>query len=248
MVLQVFADESGTHPGAGALVLAGYLANTSQWAAFSDEWDAVKAMVPKVEDFKMSEFVKLADTTMRNQRLRMLNSVVKNHVQSFISVVVPHAAVKTVVDLFPTDVRVGMKKITPYKMAWISILRPTFLSKGEPIDFIFDEQVMEKTALLEAYEEIIDKAAPEVRKRMGVLPKFERDNDFPPLQAADMLAWLRRNDWEAANEGRERFEHPWPPTENIFGLETIYDEAQLRKIIEPNIAVLTEEYRQQNSR
>jgi hypothetical protein len=66
----------------------------------------------------------------------------------------------------------------------------------EPIDFIFDNQ-NEKTAILNGWDLYRASAPERIHKLLGAMPRFEDDEQFLPLQAADMLAWWCRK-WEKA--------------------------------------------------
>src|SRR5271165_6315742 len=55
MVLQVAADDSGSEPQQPFFVLAGFCAQASVWADFSDAWDEALKLPPRLESFKMAE-------------------------------------------------------------------------------------------------------------------------------------------------------------------------------------------------
>ena len=77
----------------------------------------------------------------------------------------------------------------------------------EKIDFIFDDQVMEKTQLLESWDMIVGELEPEERPFAGKTPIFRDDHEVLP-QAGDMLAWLERNRWEHMNGISEAYIPP----------------------------------------
>ena len=65
----------------------------------------------------------------------------------------------------------------------------------EPIDFIFDQRG-EKEQVGDPVSEVFKTMCdPAIRDRVGNEPRFERDEDFLPLQAADLLAWHVRKHW-----------------------------------------------------
>jgi hypothetical protein len=61
----------------------------------------------------------------------------------------------------------------------------------EQVDFILDNKV-EKTPILEAWDEYLDKAGDTIRSRFGATPRFENDLQFEALQTADLWAWWVR--------------------------------------------------------
>jgi hypothetical protein len=66
---------------------------------------------------------------------------------------------------------------------------------NEKVDFIFDER-NEKRPILEAWDEILENLEEDTRSRFGATPRFENDQVFLPLQAADFWAWWVREWYE----------------------------------------------------
>jgi hypothetical protein len=73
-----------------------------------------------------------------------------------------------------------------------------FIPVDKSVDFYFDEQTQKKV-IRSVWAEIIEKRAPEVRELYGSEPKFENDEIFLPLQAADFWAWWIRKGHENGN-------------------------------------------------
>jgi uncharacterized protein DUF3800 len=65
----------------------------------------------------------------------------------------------------------------------------------EKVEFIFDNQG-EKAAILAAWDDYIALRDGAVRGYYGTHPRFEDDQDFLPLQAADLWAWWVREWYE----------------------------------------------------
>lgn len=78
------------------------------------------------------------------------------------------------------------------------------LPLDEKVDFIFDNQ-SEKSHILTAWDAIVAGHLDQVKERFGATPRFEDDQEFLPLQAADFWAW-----WV-----REWFEEDSPPTPEV---------------------------------
>ena len=87
----------------------------------------------------------------------------------------------------------------PYVFAHRAILGATLqyqkeMDLNEPIDFIFDEFSQKKHIQL-GWEMFAATRPPELRELLGREPRFESDDEFLPLQAADMLARHAREHW-----------------------------------------------------
>ena len=59
------------------------------------------------------------------------------------------------------------------------------------INFYFDERA-EKKVIFSTWDEYMKKRPDNLRELYGTTPKFEDDNDFLPLQAADFWVWWVR--------------------------------------------------------
>jgi hypothetical protein len=51
MVWQVYADESGKEQQSEVFVLAGWLADSTAWASFSEDWKCVLSEPPTIQIF-----------------------------------------------------------------------------------------------------------------------------------------------------------------------------------------------------
>lgn len=65
----------------------------------------------------------------------------------------------------------------------------------EKVDFIFDNR-MEKSFILAGWEDMVKVQDEEIQKHYGATPRFEDDQEFLPLQAADLWAWWVREWYE----------------------------------------------------
>jgi hypothetical protein len=76
---------------------------------------------------------------------------------------------------------------------------PQFISRLTPpdkvIDFYFDEH-SSKSAIISVWDEFVATRLEHVRQLYGATPRFENDDDFLPLQAADFWAWWVRKGFE----------------------------------------------------
>ena len=209
MILQAFIDDS--YVANGCFVLAGYIAEAGSWAKFAAEWEE---MLPYgtlnkngKHHFKMNEMAANSD---RMKRLPGFIRIIENHVLMSISIKVDisqmqHARNRIWVPGIPI-IYDGVF-LSPYMLLFGSMLDILWIRRDqigslipwigkEKIDFIFDNQA-EKSAILAAWELHLSNRPPSYREFLGATPRFEDDQDFLPLQAADCLAWWTRK-WEMA--------------------------------------------------
>jgi hypothetical protein len=85
----------------------------------------------------------------------------------------------------------------------------------EPIDWIFDRQVMLETKV-QAEWEVFQAATVTPKRLIGEMPVFKNDEEFLPLQSADMLAWRVLKSVELGEDplkhlfiGEGKLELPW---------------------------------------
>jgi hypothetical protein len=79
----------------------------------------------------------------------------------------------------------------------------------DQIDFIFDTLGGEsKTLLIREYERFKSLAPLEFQQIAPKIPRFECEQEFKPLQAADMIAWLARRHFFDQARGHDPVEGP----------------------------------------
>jgi hypothetical protein len=216
MVLQAVMDDSGgfheiKNP---VFVLAGFLADSSAWAVFSDEWQAALNGPPRLEYFKMSEAKALNgqfdgwDRNLVDLKLDDLVAIIKKHAFLRMSVSVDKESFNSIIrNSFYVNRTHNMNE--PYYIAFQRIilmmpaaqaLRPDiFGNTAQPIDFIFDGQDEIGSDAQQAWHEIkqsCQQAAQagrtDFRPYLGKRPDFQNEKEFVALQAADFYAWQVR--------------------------------------------------------
>lgn len=245
LVLRAFMDGSGGRNHSGALVLAGYVSTVDKWLAFSKEWQLILEMPLRLRYFKMNEAVNLKSEfadwseSRRDERLRLFYGAIEQHVEFFLICIIPFVEFDKAVGKLPPF------GFHPYYLAWAAIMgqiRKHQASFGitEKIDFVFDEEVMEKSVLLKNWCDMISATPPEESQFVGSTPVFEDDEDFLPIQAADLIAWIQRNRWQASNEGVSLYIPCWAEKRDIPGMIITYDEASIGRVLRPAARRLTE--------
>jgi hypothetical protein len=258
MVLQAFIDDS--YSPDGTFVLGGHIATAEAWAKFSEEWEQLLPLGTLAPNgkyhFKMAE---MAATPERMARVPAFFRVIEKHVLLSLHVKV-HLA-----DMERAKARIWVPRKTidwgffqkPYLVAWRGLLdhvhgeasRPTIeqvLPRGEKIDFIFDEQT-EKKVILPIWDEFAETRPDSYRETLGSMPRFENDQEFLPLQAADFWAWWSRKwyaDGTPEKHDKMSFGHWKVQRLDYPRLSITYDEDGLVKMLTgllrgeyPNISV-----------
>jgi hypothetical protein len=198
--IQAFIDDSGGSAEQGpALVLAGWMASAEAWTAFSREWTACLNQPPRIRRFKMSDAAGSRGSgdfsgvsqEFRNFKMRKLAEIIARYaIASFVCWI----------DLAGHASTYGkeLEPLTPYHVIFhtvIGAITHELISRGhrERCEIIFDDQGAIGKRARDWYPllcECLD--SPEERAVLPVEPLFRSDDEFLPLQAADMLAWLAR--------------------------------------------------------
>lgn len=201
MPTQAFVDESGIDGQGPFLVFAGLIGQAEDWARFSADWRAVLDMEPKIPVFRMHDAAACRGAfrgwswKARDKRLRQLVDVIARH---------PLMAIHCTMDIvgFTSVIRDQHRKPLNQMYFWpfhmiIMAVAHELLERGEAqrFEIIFDENAMFGNhakrwfPITKAMTEAID---PEMSAVLPVEPMFKADDEFLPLQAADLLAWFLR--------------------------------------------------------
>ena len=202
-MLQAFFDESYDDD---IFVMAGWVASAKAWTAFSDEWQQFLDMKPSIGYFKMREAFnyqgefKWWGEKSRNEKVRLLMGCISDHASLAVSCYMPHRKYKEIFDGVVVD-----PEITPYAFTLENIIKgladhQEALGFHEKIDFIFDNEVMEKESIQREWASFKE-VNPEIAHLLGDEPQFRDDMNWKPLQAADMLAGLVRDNRERVLKG-----------------------------------------------
>ena len=194
-MIQAFVDESGIDASGPFLVLVGVIGKAEEWLALSDEWQAVLERPPKIEVFKMKE---AANSRRMASKLRELAPVMNAH---------PFTIIYTATDLAGFDeVMAGLKKplSDPYffpfhSMIWSTCFELLDQQQAERFEIIFDEQMIFGPRAKSWYPMVKELIDHEIREIMPVEPMFKTDDEFIPLQVADIFAWLLRREFSGLN-------------------------------------------------
>ena len=199
-MLKAFIDDSGMNQPPVS-VLAGWVAPAAQWAAFSDYWDKILRMSPRIRylefdeamNFK-NEFFGMSESS-RNEKLNLLVGALEEFNPLGVATVIPHDTFHKFFGKNDSGVLRHPYAISFYQI--ISRLYRHYSSVGavQKIEFVFDEQADQYDRVMEGWRLFVDHASPEHKQMIGSRPAFVSDMDVKPLQAADLHAgWVRRLD------------------------------------------------------
>jgi hypothetical protein len=238
MILNAYIDESEDD---AAFVMAGYVASAEEWAKFSDDWDAALTAAPAVPFLKTSEVMKSPprgpfwglSSEERDEKLRLLYSVIDKYVFFEVSSVVLMEPLKRIFSDFPKQAS------NPYYYGLVSLIdgvirRQIECGMKERIDFIFDERPMEQSKLLSVWDAAVHDSPEYVKSMIGSTPDFKKDtgpDGLRPLQAADLEVWWLRRRWLEKLRGLPRLEYPWDPAA-IPAVMSFSGEAELKAMHE----------------
>lgn len=232
MALQAFIDDSADGLRQKVFTLAGYIATAEAWAAFSKEWEK------HLEDCRIKAF-KLSDMpSSQPEIIASFYRIIERHdIPASVDCALDISVWQKVVAEIPWPSKAdNLRRMmeNPYFIVSKMIMRGLFdfaekMGFNEPIDLIFDDQVGEKGIVLEAWDFFKASMSPDKQKFIGGYPQFQKDEDFKPLQAADLIAGYVRRSIE---QGRDSLKGedilPWKCQKKIGRLVIRFTEDQLR--------------------
>jgi hypothetical protein len=201
MVIQAFVDDSGSKGSTPHFVLAGLVGSSASWAEFSDEWALVLKEAPAIRIFKMKEAAGLTgqfrgmSAPQRDDKLRALARVINRY---------PKITTYSIIDLeahSKTWAHRPRPHSEPYFWPYwntITAVCHELYDRGwrERFEIIYDVDVIfgpRARIWYPVIRRIMEEQHPEQAKILPVDPMFKTDDEFLPIQAADMFAWCYRN-------------------------------------------------------
>jgi hypothetical protein len=206
VVLRAYIDDS--YKQGGPFVLGGYVAHVDAWASFTKEWEALLPTAYRGPSgkfrFKMSEMA-----GRRMDRVGAFYSVIERHVTASLHCkidAVDLARAKNRIwsdnvqlhwgvpsEIFPLTFSRLIKNFHNHRYN-NPIMREIF-SLDHKVDFFFDKQTG-SDLILDQWDSFVESSPREVKKMYGDKPRFEDDDEFLPIQAADFWAWWARHGYE----------------------------------------------------
>ena len=230
VMLKYFADDSGSHTSQNGLyVLAGYLMEERRWEDFADLWDAqlkrpnffpikycrmtnaLEGDGPFVgirEEFRKRKVSDLAGVINEchptaigcTMSWKNYNSIVKGNVDPRLDN--PYAILFFQVMKGVAELQIKFNDEVPEEIKK-EIERETGVEIAiKPVEFIFDDQGPAGDQCLRWWGSLRAKVGVHSTV-IGNTPQFKDDRLLLPLQAADMLAWHIRREFEYPHENRK---------------------------------------------
>lgn len=211
-VLRAYVDDSGKENDSYSMVLAGYIASVETWEMFSIDWKKILESYGlknfhMVEAWRLGRSYRKLGPIRRNALLTALVECISDHVE--------HAFVLSM-DTESYRHWYGRKEFPdidatrPYLLGFhgmLTMISDYVYNRRDDCDFtiVYDEQGGESAArVLDAVQTLRDVAKQHGRDTMRIpTPQFMSDDSVPPLQAADLLAWLCRRKNHNYRDGKE---------------------------------------------
>lgn len=213
MSVQIFVDDSGGKGQPSPAVLAGVLATAEAWMGFADDWRAALAADPPIRRSKMAEAADLKNAfggmseEQRDRKLTQLAAVTRLHQ--------PMSVFRASIDLDAFAETAAPATTPPLSHPYFHLILRNAVASCHPLalchhterfSIVFDEQRIYESRVRLWYPVFLDHLD-RLAEREGVSsiwartrrilpaePVFCTDDEAMPLQCADLLAWLLRND------------------------------------------------------
>ncbi len=214
MPMQAYVDESGDKGQGDWLTVVGLIARAEDWAMFADEWRSVLNQTPAIKAWHMHKAVNLQgefrrwSSQERDDRLHQLSNVVNRYQITALhsSVNIP-AYMEFMAPLIDIPFSIRRKKSSarraiheqPYWMCFHTMVMAVcydLIDKGvtERFEIIFDEKRTIGPRVKAWYPAMRTFMEPHEDAIMPIEPMFRDDEEFVPLQCADILAWILHRD------------------------------------------------------
>ena len=240
LALQVYVDDSGAKGQESPAVLAGLLTTAEEWMAFAEDWSVVLARTPMIGRFKMDEaagldgpFYRLS-ATERDDKLRELATVVVlHHPTVFRASIDLESFAQTLAPLVESPLNEPYFQLF-FAMIWRVTYQLAICHNTERFEIIFDRQVMHEQKVKFWYPVFVDHiqrlAADQgpasiwaaARALLPEEPVFRTDDEFMPLQCADLFAWLLRSEMLGQQHRFGWLRPELPPVSSAVDLNSDY--------------------------
>jgi hypothetical protein len=207
-VIQVAIDDSNRgQEDSPAFVLAGFMGRAENWADFADDWQGCLEEDPPIPLLKGRDAINLEKhfkgwtEDERDARLLRFIEIISGHVFASIRLAIR----KSDFDRILKQPSGAMKKM--YALPTSALVTRTLdfaldRKMGQTFEFVFDTNIMSPNQLRNMYKGAI---ADLPYKAARIIKGFRHDTDdnFYPIQAADLFASYVRDELLALSEGRE---------------------------------------------
>jgi Protein of unknown function (DUF3800) len=195
-MLQACFDDSGKDTESPVFLIAGYFASVDDLRDLGAAWQQLLAKAPHLKYIKGYEAFGLNgeftgwSTEARDRRLLEFVSLIGKYSNKGIAFVIDKDSFSLIRQLRDDD---GISFRDPQEFAFVMSLSafsqfvPDFGDSS--VDIVFDRDLVSRKQAGRAYRRIFDNWPSDITSRFASRePHFEDDKEFPPLQAADLLA------------------------------------------------------------
>ena len=196
-MLNVYTDDSGKGQPP-VFVLAGYVSHVDRWKQFSVAWAEVCGRPPSIAYLKMHDAMTLGgefrgwEKRARDDKLLSLSLVINRFSEYGVALQISSQDFR---DVFRG--KISRSWDHEYYFASQQIMRMVLDKElasrpTEQVSFIFDEQGRIKQDVEILWHGMKLSLPPVMRRHLGNAPIWSTEQEMPPLQASDMLAWTVR--------------------------------------------------------
>jgi hypothetical protein len=208
MLLQSYADDSGSDPQSHTFVLGGLIALPTEWVAFTEDWQtALDSGTIKIDYFKMSEAMSLQGQF--SMRRGWTDAARDAKVTELVEIIVKRTRYGAWVSMRQEDFRNYFQSIPlpernittdaphTYMITQFIAALCAHADKNRAdcsFEFVFDDQLGVDVEIALWWPHLKVLAAQQGWARyVGPAPVFRDEKCALPLQAADLFAWEHRN-------------------------------------------------------
>lgn len=207
---QAFMDESQSTE---EFILGGYIQTAKVWAEFALDWEKLLPFGTKAKNGKFHFHMTELNYVGRSADAEKFYEIIDKHELYAVSFRMNLADLRDAISIVerrfaPHGIEIDWGRWSnPYYLSFRLFLDGFHEHRAaieedfpltEKIDFYFDTR-SEEIPILQAWSEVRAKMPEEIEQRYGANPRFENDQDFLGLQAADLWAWWVRTWYEEDN-------------------------------------------------
>lgn len=193
MALRAYFDESGMNQSDPALVISGFVSEADTWDRFSDEWNkAMREWGLERNGWHMSEFeARQGDFSEwprdreSERRLDYLLDLIIHHAIAIVGAAFP----RSLFDAYFVPAPKRTERLY-FATAWIALMNTYLLPldqyRGSKVAVVFGQGARGRHQVQSAYDRL-DTSKGERFEFVSLT--FAKNSAFPPLQAADILAY-----------------------------------------------------------
>lgn len=214
-IFRAFIDESYSNSG-GSFVFAGYISTVDRWAEFTRDWERLLpdygVLNRKTGTYRF-KFKEMWQFDSRRASIPRFFEVIERHVIAGLSCHINigefERAQDRVMAMYPSAD--WERRLSPYHMAFRCLIdrfhnaRHVYsgvIPDDARVHFVFDEEIRKKKLIQSEWSVYLEKRPPEFRRLYDEDPWWRCDEEFVPLQAADLWAGALFRAYQSGHTGQ----------------------------------------------